>query len=1425
MPLSELEPNLSGRASRASYTSVSSRGTRGTRKAHLTQSDLLSTGVVSMLRTSTELGDIGSLAAGSSSRIPRPTQQRRSSGNTSRLSTSSTQTQAPKRPSNHNSRPSTSSAPRRSINSSLNVPQFVPDTLSPTVMDLPGSSPLIPHARNGSKDNRSYSLTTNVYGPPSRLTGPRSMTSLRHMEPVPRARSPYKYPTRLKRPGFRSPSPALSDITGMQHRRMYQAGSHVRRMRLQPPSMSPHDIGPFPYDPHFDRSIPAVMPLDLDVPLPPRHPLMIRNGSAPLLRPARSLRSAKSVRSNRTVESDGLSSGPPSMVPPTPQGYSPIEVMIHPAGNASHDSLAVRAPSIAPSTKSSEPLYYDYSEHFEDLKYKESMTPPPPSTALVSPLGFVERIKNILSEQATARLGPGPAQSEDDYFEDIAALVELPATPPPPDTSDSSSPLVKAVPDMPDPIELPASPVPRRITREMILAIIQPSSAKEPTSSVEVKVNIECIPESASSHSSSDSFTGSMSTAQEHPPTPPPKDDNSQRESSVGGLNSRGSIAAATQSDTTPRCSSPQHHDSVKSIATSTLEQHLEPRVPVPIASLQVPASPENLEKPLPPTPSTGISSFNFSSVRAKSMMLTSPSALDEAKARKSAPSLRSSNAQVERHDQSDVSVALSMPPPTSSVKVSFLNEVQTPRPDRSPEKSANAFMESPVPSSITFATEASTPGSATVQSTTTVSVPAKSFGSREVKDAKETRDSNNTTTHLVWPIKRQSFPCFDTRDEEDPSRNSTYKDNSIVNDLRLSNAPRYPSQLSDVKEDPLEESAQDLRASTNFKFPLPRGMGRGVSLEEIYYRDSTTTGTGTTTARNSAATHKSNLADTRLIPSMNFSRMDLFTKLNEALEDRANEVVDGRGALSMDGAPAELHQRRSLDLGRPQSYGPMREKYRSFFASLDELGKDSGPAPELYPKTPEIVQPGPEEKKSEEMTNTSIDRRPYSPEDLLTEVERLSIPSVSGLTQRLSELIPELRSHGSREYVDDIETMIQDEELKEDVEEIRHVGDRPGLLNNMKSSARLRALPGKNVLVVIEDDVYEELTQGEKCAGSQGSGSQSHMPQKQSNASSKGHRLDRKDSVAEFFEDGLTPAGLEVPAPAHVRATSAKDVDRHDQKTPQRSPMSFKPWNLGMKFPWNESTSGIDITFPAKIHTRDAPSSRQSKLRDRLSLSSEYLTDVTNNGIGEHTCSTDAADSPDTFKHTAKGSRPSVLGSISRRVGRSLGLDNSGTWNGFDSTVTEDQAHDPGDRYPTTSLSPPAHFNLDEVRSFFSDDSSHRRTGSNFRRRLTHLRLKVAAAPRAQTAMDMRGANPENNGSITDSRIGMGGSVHTYEGTTGMPRSEYRTKKFFDKIKEVWFRTGELLRNMSGKRRAEKQETREWLQDSDLNLGTYTGA
>lgn len=124
------------------------------------------------------------------------------------------------------------------------------------------------------------------------------------------------------------------------------------------------------------------------------------------------------------------------------------------------------------------------------------------------------------------------------------------------------------------------------------------------------------------------------------------------------------------------------------------------------------------------------------------------------------------------------------------------------------------------------------------------------------------------------------------------------------------------------------------------------------------------------------------------------------------------------------------------------------------------------------------LLQEIPEAQKAD---NTSAEvvpaKRPYSPDPaLITELNRLSIPSVNNLTQRLSEILPSLKRFCAEVDGVHVENIEDDEEVERVLDDIHKLGQRPPL-KDQHSTMRLRALPGKSNLVVVEDDVYEELT------------------------------------------------------------------------------------------------------------------------------------------------------------------------------------------------------------------------------------------------------------------------------------------------------------------------------------------------------------
>ncbi|KAH6859216.1 hypothetical protein B0T12DRAFT_407756, partial [Alternaria alternata] len=217
MLLSEQDPNGGGRMSRASNVSALSR-TSGKPASRAPSSEIqpaLDRGVSSMLRTGTEMGNVGIGAQfddlSGINNMQRPMRSRA----TSRMSTASSMSNTSSRASKQLRHfPSSSSAPRQPM--SHYGQQYVTDTLSPTTMNASGSSPFNGRAKSDRDSHRSHSMTHTIQPPRFGLVSNRSLTSLRP-QPASRSSNSYNYPisygSGLRPPGpyQRSVSPALGD--------------------------------------------------------------------------------------------------------------------------------------------------------------------------------------------------------------------------------------------------------------------------------------------------------------------------------------------------------------------------------------------------------------------------------------------------------------------------------------------------------------------------------------------------------------------------------------------------------------------------------------------------------------------------------------------------------------------------------------------------------------------------------------------------------------------------------------------------------------------------------------------------------------------------------------------------------------------------------------------------------------------------------------------------------------------------------------------------------------------------------------------------------------------------------------------------------------------------------------------------------------
>jgi hypothetical protein len=166
----------------------------------------------SMLKTTTETGDIGMFSI-KPSRVPPPVNSPRRMGPYNENGPLKQQ---------HHQQQHQPFQPYGvpAVDDRRRLPSYARDTTSELISMYESPSRKSSRVFDDNTDYRSYSMThTTAYS----LTNHRSYTSLRSQADggalLQRPRSPFAYPTRLRRPGFRPSSPALTDGGAVDYRR------------------------------------------------------------------------------------------------------------------------------------------------------------------------------------------------------------------------------------------------------------------------------------------------------------------------------------------------------------------------------------------------------------------------------------------------------------------------------------------------------------------------------------------------------------------------------------------------------------------------------------------------------------------------------------------------------------------------------------------------------------------------------------------------------------------------------------------------------------------------------------------------------------------------------------------------------------------------------------------------------------------------------------------------------------------------------------------------------------------------------------------------------------------------------------------------------------------------------------------------------
>lgn len=648
-------------------------------------------------------------------------------------------------------------------------------------------------------------------------------------------------------------------------------------------------------------------------------------------------------------------------------------------------------------------------------------------------------------------------------------------------------------------------------------------------------------------------------------------------------------------------------------------------------------------------------------------------------------------------------------------------------------------------------------------------------------------------------------------------------------------------THLPDLKE----ESVEDMSINEQHKRPTPRAEAPGPQLpariaavKAMQERRLQETA-DKAKARRAARYHNRTLGEIRDLPSLNFSRMDLIDKLNEALEMRPSKSMEVVRRRDFTGIYCPSPQ-------RPQSTEGLRERYASFFSKPEDFSS--------FLETQHAATEGPKDHPAgdiplvEVQESTKLEEieeqgdRPLSPEDFLnvaTQVNRLSIPSVTGLSERLTSLLPCLRNL----HLDSV--VATDEEVAHTIDDIHQLGQiaRPDTVLSTRTSAGFRTLAERAEEIVL-NGTHDSIVPASK--GLTNNKELPALPESHSaDKVSAVNSMDGKQSYLSGSVSAPSELGKELPnrpSSALVRRTPANEEDVLQLLPPEMNPITrakrslvissaSRPWNQDENYPWAGTNVPVDLTIPSDVHAHDstagdstcAGKSTEGTTGDELADTSKGIdigSIITTNDCSASITTEQATGVKAT--HLRKQSKRSIIGSLSKKIGLNVRHHTDETTRTVPSpglrSDENTQPHKPGDRYPTSALTPPANFQIDEVRSFFSDNSSERQRNSALPKRLTRLRKHKAVrldVTRGTTSLD--GNTTYDAGSLSAERLGATSSAQTYDGVVGMGKTEFRIKRFGEKLRLIFVKGGELIRSLSTRSKVLRGERARdgWLADS----------
>ena len=1363
MTLADVDPNITRPSSRSSNLSGVNKLARNPSNA--STADVLSaaSGIHSMLRTTTELGDLDALPP-SSRRLPKahvmPARR------LNRLPPGL----APSRTSSHYSREGSI----RSLRSARSVQD----------PSMPGAWPYSHRNHPGSQDyntahsdtrssaaqesirsmpvgvpeyaERSDSLTGSI--PPAfALTSHPSMTSLRSPNGIGRPPTPYAQPSRFHPPGYRPSSPAMSDNAASMNMNGYPRS---RRPYPGPPS---HAASPMPLRGPME---PAYRPM------PPFHPP-----------PARTSRPSDDMRRPFPRQ---------PMYADYPQDHSGMGIP-DPRSPLSPNGAFMQSygPDVARFRRGAPPKPMPGRNQM-----RSPPPPPPPRPGDQAPYrGFVQRVKHVLEERISNEDLTQP--SHDQFaspvpYEDQTQLNGNGSSPA--DLSeqeafleDSDVASCKSTSSTPQALQADSQSV-RRLTRDMVKSIVGPGSASSEG------INEATDPAYVAGVNSMKTDEADLVDTAEDDPSDPI----SNQEPPLlllKNVSDRASEDLPAQVDHPEDQDAAYSADEEVSAGTDLIAQATE--VPVISGTRTLSIKPETVSSP---------ASYHANATPFLERPKSQP--FDTATRQKRALSDGST-----RSLPLQESLVQSTTPTVSAKQV--VDQKMNNDPDRSPNHSNKASDSTCVdrPESLNFGDklEAHVAQPVSNARASSVTLPDEELQALRQSKASEVdaQDSwqrppsvNSTTPGSApdqLPIRSSSLRAYLI--DRPPSTSPGLLTPSAHNEHKTSAMKNFQFPLPDLTEDSQEDSS-----TTNLRMLGARKSGLQHRIRKEHRRKARIPPRGVSLASSAQSYFSRSPATTHNLPSLNFSRHDLTETLNDALGLRQSKSLENICTVPLESPREEESNSRPVSSTFVQD-----ERYKSFFAL-------SGQPPTDF-DTPLRVR-----------VSSSIN------EELLGEIERLSIPSVKDLTMRLSRLIPSMQRERS-----DMDLSLVDNALNETVDEIRELGS-PERLASMDLENDT-CLPGIDELAFARNPTV----------GSAGSraltckqASQNHRPylrlMKDLPPLPADDEEDREDKRRQKKRRFVSPSpdrvqnesvlceleGSSVPAngPCREQEVDSQSAAKFKLKKSflsLREPSgAARPWNNQENYPWSSSAPTIDISLSPKPGKKDEGLETPSRLRLKPSKSNPDLSAADGIRIARSMSpgfkfNGSLIPRSEIFSEDGRqdGGSKGIFGSISRKMGLSPRIDKSGFPIDPNFLHPEERPVDPGDRYPTTGLLAPAGLNIDESRSFFSEDSSEAEQVRGIRKRMT--RLRALSSRLGPPTPEPRREDPHRSESGID-RTMSNESRHDDEQSNifqqepapaGLSRREFHAKRIVEILRMIWFRSGELVRRgMPKQKKAGEKKT-----------------